>query len=47
LLEEQILVVPGRGFGRAGYIRIAFCVEDKVILNSRDGFARAAKKLGL
>ena len=47
LLDEQILVVPGRGFGRAGYIRIAFCVEDKVILNSREGFARAAKKLGL
>ena len=45
LLEEQILVVPGRGFGRPGYIRIAFCVEDKVIHNSREGFARAAKKL--
>ena len=47
LLEEQILVVPGRGFGCPGYIRIAFCVEDKVIINSRDGFARAAKKLGI
>ena len=47
LFEEQILVVPGRGFGRPGYIRIAFCVEDKVILNSREGFVRAAKKLGI
>ena len=45
LFNEQILVVPGRGFGRPGYIRIAFCVEDKVILNSREGFARAAAKL--
>jgi aspartate aminotransferase len=31
LKEENILAVPGRGFGRAGYFRLAFCVSEKVI----------------
>ena len=30
LKEENILAVPGRGFGRAGYFRLAFCVAEKV-----------------
>lgn len=41
LQEEKILSVPGRGFGMPGYFRLAFCVEDNVIANSADGFARA------
>jgi len=48
LQEEKILSVPGRGFGMPGYFRLAFCVEDRVIANSADGFARtmaAAKAL--
>jgi len=32
--------VPGRGFGRAGYFRLAFCVPEAVIENAAPGFAR-------
>jgi aspartate aminotransferase len=38
LLQEQILVVPGSGFGRSGHFRITGATE---------GFARVAKKYGL
>jgi aspartate aminotransferase len=44
LLEENILAVPGRGFGMPGYFRLAFCVDEKVIERSAPGFARAAAK---
>lgn len=44
LFAERVLVVPGRGFGVPGYIRIAFCVDEKVIVNSAAGFAAAARK---
>jgi aspartate aminotransferase len=43
LKQENILAVPGRGFGRAGYFRLAFCVPETVIERSAAGFARAAK----
>lgn len=49
LKEENILVVPGSGFGSPGYFRIAYCVEDKTIEGALPGFARAiarAKGLG-
>ncbi len=42
LMKERILVVPGRGFGRPGYFRAAFCVDKAVIENSAEGFRRAA-----
>jgi aspartate aminotransferase len=45
LKEENILAVPGRGFGRAGYFRLAFCVSEKVIEAAAPGFARARKKM--
>ncbi len=41
LKEENILAVPGRGFGRAGYFRLAFCVPEEVIRRAAPGFARA------
>ena len=41
LLEERILAVPGSGFGGPGHFRLAFCVEDKVIARSAEGFKRA------
>ncbi len=44
LAEERILAVPGRGFGGPGHFRLAFCVQDEVILRSAEGFARARKK---
>ncbi len=46
LLEENILAVPGRGFGMPGYFRLTFCVDEKVIERSAPGFARAAAKAG-
>ncbi len=45
LLAERVLVVPGRGFGVPGYVRIAFCVDEKVIASSAEGFASAVRKL--
>ncbi len=45
LQEENILVVPGSGFGGPGHMRIAFCVEDRVIENSIAGFERAISKV--
>jgi aspartate aminotransferase len=41
LLKQRILVVPGRGFGAPGYMRIAFCVERKVIQRALPGFKAA------
>lgn len=45
LQEERILTVPGRGFGVKGYFRIAFCVDEDVILRSFEGFQRAFQRL--
>ncbi len=47
LQEEKILAVPGRGFGAPGYIRLAFCVDDKVIAGAAEGFKRAMDKAKL
>ncbi|MDD2467599.1 MAG: pyridoxal phosphate-dependent aminotransferase [Desulfobulbus sp.] len=41
LAEQKILAVPGRGFGMPGYIRLAFCVDEKVIAGSVAGFKKA------
>ncbi len=43
LLRERILAVPGRGFGLAGYFRLAFCVDEKIIANSAESFKKAMK----
>jgi aspartate aminotransferase len=45
LKEENILAVPGRGFGRQGYFRLAFCVAEEVIAAAAPGFARAREKM--
>ena len=45
LKEENILAVPGRGFGRAGYFRLAFCVPEKTIQDAAPGLARARQKM--
>jgi aspartate aminotransferase len=44
LLEEGVLVVPGTGFGRSGYFRIAYCVDKKVIENALPAFARVLRR---
>ena len=45
LQEERILAVPGVGFGSPGYLRIAFCVPEEVIINSADSFKRVMAKV--
>ena len=44
LQDENILTVPGSGFGKSGYMRIAYCVSDRVIERSMAGFGRAIKQ---
>ena len=43
LCAERVLAVPGAGFGMPGYFRLTFCVDQKVIENAAQGFARAIK----
>ena len=44
LQEELILVVPGRGFGMAGHVRLSCSVDEKIIERSAEGFKRAVAK---
>jgi aspartate aminotransferase len=44
LQEENILTVPGSGFGGPGHFRIAYCVDDRVIEKALPGFERVMKK---
>jgi len=44
LQEEKILAVPGRGFGAPGYIRLAFCVDEKIIAGAAEPFKRTMAK---
>ncbi len=44
LQEKRILTVPGRGFGKPGYFRIAYAVETKVIEGALPGFKELAEK---
>ena len=45
LQEERILAVPGTGFGKPGYFRLAYCVSDRIITDAMPGFARAIEKV--
>jgi aspartate aminotransferase len=47
LQSKRILVVPGRGFGRPGYFRIAYAVDLKMIEGALPGFKEVAEKYGL
>ena len=42
--SKKELVVPGRGFGLAGYFRLAYCFPDEVIKGSVPGFEEAFKE---
>ena len=46
LVKERILVVPGSGFGFAGYVRICCSVDEAIIARSAEGFKRAVQALG-
>jgi len=43
LVKEKVLVVPGSGFGFAGYVRISSSVDEAIIARSAEGFRRAAQ----
>ena len=45
LLKEKILVVPGRGFGFPGYVRLSCSVDERIIERSAGGFKRAMETL--
>jgi aspartate aminotransferase len=47
LQTKRILVVPGRGFGKPGYFRIAYAVDTKTIEGALPGFKEVAEKYGL
>ena len=42
--NERILLVPGSAFGCPGYVRIAYCVDTKVIERSYEGFRRLSER---
>ncbi|MFC1864212.1 pyridoxal phosphate-dependent aminotransferase [Chloroflexota bacterium] len=44
LQQWRVLTVPGRGFGAPGHIRISYCVDDRTLEGSIDGFHKAAEK---
>lgn len=46
-LKHNILVVPGAGFGRQGFFRLAYCVGKSVIENSLPAWEALAGELGL
>lgn len=47
LQENHVLAVPGIGFGRSGYFRLAYCVEMETIERSRDAFIKVGELYGL
>ena len=44
LQERNVLVVPGSGFGLPGYFRISYCVDDRTLRGSLNGFEAAMRK---
>lgn len=41
LLQWNVLVTPGTGFGSPGFFRISFCLEDRVLEGAMHGFREA------
>jgi aspartate aminotransferase len=44
LLAENVLAVPGRGFGYPGHFRLTFCLDERIIERSAPALARAAAR---
>ncbi len=44
LLKHRVLAVPGRGFGRPGYMRLAFCVDRDTIERGLPGLKAAIEE---
>lgn len=47
LQKHNVLVVPGKGFGAPGHFRISYCVEDRVLEGSLEGFRSVAEEFRL
>ena len=45
--KHNLLIVPGASFSRPGYCRLAFCVSEQTIINSRKAFEAVAAELNL
>lgn len=45
LQAQNILAVPGSGFGGPGYFRLSYAVPDKTIVNSFPGFKKAMESV--
>lgn len=45
LQAQNILAVPGSGFGGPGYFRLSYAVPDKTIVNSFPGFKKALESV--
>lgn len=44
LKKQRILAVPGSGFGKSGWIRLAYCISEESISRSRDSFRTAGEQ---
>ena len=47
LQQQNVLVVPGSGFGGPGYFRISYCLVDRTLEGSLAGFKQVARKFNL
>ncbi|WP_456324938.1 pyridoxal phosphate-dependent aminotransferase [Desulfonauticus submarinus] len=45
LLKENVLAVPGKGFGFPGYVRFAFCVPEETIKRSAEAIGKAVQNI--
>src|SRR5688572_12906001 len=46
-VEERLLVVPGRGFGRPGYFRLSYAVTERDVTLAAEALQRVAAKTGV
>jgi aspartate aminotransferase len=44
LKKHLILGVPGKGFGKPGWLRLAYCVDEKIIKSSAPAFKKAMEE---
>jgi aspartate aminotransferase len=45
LLREKILAVPGKGFGHAGYVRFAYCIDEGSIRGCAPGLKKVMSEI--
>lgn len=42
--KYNLIMVPGSSFGKKGYVRLAYCIDYKIIENSLDSFTKLAEE---